>query len=75
MIKAAFSEAQLSTLRESFKRIQSFPVDKLPDMRRLLDTMSDDAIKQVMKADIRWLSPLAVNEAVRRDLLKNGRVS
>lgn len=67
---ARFDETQLADLRTSYATIQS--VDPcLPvygKMTALLDGMSDEMLVQVSKADIKWLSSLAINRVTRRGL-------
>lgn len=68
MLEGRFSTSQIEKLRASFDRIEYFDVSKLPDVRQLLSTMSDDAVKQVIEARVRWLSAMAINEAIRRGI-------
>lgn len=67
---ALFSETQLADLRTSYATIES--VDPcLPvygKMTALLDGLNDQMLVQVSKAEIKWLSSLALNRVNRRGI-------
>lgn len=61
-----FTAAELQKLREEFGAIQAVNPDRLEDFRRIFAGMSDATLKQVAGAEVKFLSKLAQNEAVRR---------
>jgi hypothetical protein len=61
-----FTTEQLDQLRASFARINTAPIHSLPIFRQQLAAMHDRLIEQVIGADIKFLSKLAINERTRR---------
>jgi hypothetical protein len=63
-----FTAAQLSKLRGEWESIDRVHPDRLADFRRIFDGCADAAIVQLTKANIKFVSMLAVTEKFRRGL-------
>lgn len=61
-----FSLEQIEKLRSEYAKLETVPIDNLDKFHAVLSKMNDDQLQQVREARIKFLSPLAVNEMVRR---------
>lgn len=66
--QAKFSKKQLSTLREKFAGFKTLPVSSLAEFHRIFSHGSDNVVKQLSEANIKFVSKLALNELIRRGL-------
>jgi hypothetical protein len=66
-----FSDAQIETLRGKFAPINSAQAEHLDTFRRIFDGCTDAALTQLAKAQIKFVSPLAINACVRRGINLN----
>ena len=66
-----FSATQLAALHREFAKISTVHPNRLADFHRMFDRLGDPALLQISNAKIKFLSPLAVNEARRRGLERN----
>jgi len=63
-----FTDSQIKVLREEFAKIQTVNADRLGDFHETFDKMTDKQLVQIAKAEIKFLSKLAVNACVRRGI-------
>jgi hypothetical protein len=63
-----FTPTQLVALRREFARISTVQPGRLADFHRIFAKLGNPALVQISEARIKFLSPLAVNEARRRGL-------
>lgn len=63
-----FTNAQIQVLKEEFGKLNTVHPDRLPDFHKMFDKMDDNQLLQVARAQIKFLSKLAVNACVRRGL-------
>ena len=63
-----FTTAQLNELRADYAKIERVSTENLPKFHQVLNCMTDDMLVQVAGAKVNFLSKLAVNECVRRNL-------
>jgi len=61
-----FTADQINTLRAEFAGINTVNADRLSDFHKIFDGCSDDALKQLTGASIKFVSSLAINAARRR---------
>lgn len=66
-----FSIAQIETLKKQFSTINSVNPDNLSKFHDMFDSMDDETLTQVVKADIKWLSSLGRNAARIRGIKFN----
>jgi hypothetical protein len=67
MIKNTFSKEQIESLKTQFSKVETVSVESLPKFHKLLGSMNDEQLHQVVQAGIKFLSKLAVNEISRRN--------
>lgn len=63
-----FTADQIFTLRREYAGVKSVDPSQ-PTYRKLcakLDDMSDARLQQLALANIKWISPLAINRCIRR---------
>jgi hypothetical protein len=63
-----FNAQQIKSLKKEFSVINSVNPDRLPEFHAMFDKMDDETLAQVVKADIKWLSSLGRNAAIRRKI-------
>lgn len=66
--RKTFSLSELAALRAQFAGINTVEPERLSDFRAIFDGCYDDAIRQLVSANIKFVSKLAVNEMIRRGL-------
>jgi len=65
-MRKTFTLSELTTLRREFATIQAVSPDRLPQFRAIFDGCEDVALQQLASANIKFVSPLAVNACFRR---------
>lgn len=68
MANQTFSSAQIEALRTEFSKINTVNPDRLPQFHAMFAKMDDAALVQVAKAQIKFLSRLAINACTRRNI-------
>lgn len=63
------SNGQIEELRKSYSGIETAPISILPKFRALFAKMPDATIAQIKDARIKFVSSLALNELIRRELI------
>lgn len=63
-----FSEKHLVRLRAEYAPIQTVPTESLKKFHELFDNCSDNALKQLAQAKIKFVSLLAINACHRRNI-------
>ena len=68
-----FTDAMLDKLRKEYSTIKTIDPDgpTYKKMTKYLDNLPDVAIKQLAKANVKYISPLALNRAIRRGIKLN----
>jgi len=61
-----FGPKQIETLKAEFGKLEKVSVARLEDFHQIFADMPDNAIEQLAKANIKFLSLLAMNEGTRR---------
>jgi hypothetical protein len=64
-----FSKSQINALRKAYADKATAPISVLPKFRALFSKMPNKAILQLVTARIKFVSPLALNEAIRRGIV------
>ena len=64
--KATFTEKQLAELKIAYSTISTVDPKHLDFFHKKFDMLNDDALIQVIKAEIKFISKLARNAAMRR---------
>ena len=74
-----FSPEQIAELRAEFGKKETMTPDVLPKFHALFETMTDTALVNICRANIKFVSRLAFNAALRRGItgeeIKNARLS
>lgn len=68
-MRTTFTLSELTTLRNQYASLETAPVSCLPKFRALFDGCTDDGLRQLATANIKFVSALAVNACVRRGLV------
>ena len=63
------SNEQLEELRKVYNGIETVPISFLPKVKALFDKMPDATIFQIKDAKIKFVSRLAINELIRREII------
>lgn len=63
-----FSANQLELTRQEFAKIESVNSDKLKYFHAIFDVCNDEQLQQLIDAQIKFVSKLAVNEKRRREM-------
>jgi hypothetical protein len=63
-----FSGEQIETLRAQFAGLAAVNPDRLPEFRRVFASCTNEALLQLAKSGIKFLSKLAINACVRRGI-------
>jgi len=63
------SNGQLQELRKSYESLETAPISILPKFHALFAKMPDATIFQIKEARIKFVSGLALNELIRRELI------
>lgn len=61
-----FTKEHLSKLRAIYAPIKTVSPDRLHEFHRIFDTCNDEALDQLVKAEIKFVSKLARNAQLRR---------
>lgn len=64
--KATFTEKQLSELKVAYSTINTVDPKHLDFFHKRFEMLNDDALIQVIKAEIKFVSKLARNAGLRR---------
>jgi hypothetical protein len=65
-----FTQDQLNKLRDSFKKIETIDPESETylKLRKKIEDMSPETLKQIISAKIKFLSSLALNTAIRKGI-------
>lgn len=69
-LEESFSDAQIKALKSEYEKIGKINPDS-PSYKKLtsmLDSMSDDMLKKLARADVKFVSALAKNRVIKRGL-------
>jgi hypothetical protein len=64
-----FSANQIETLRNEYAKIERVGIDSLDKFRALFAKCDDGTLLALSKAQIKFISKLAINACVRRNLI------
>jgi hypothetical protein len=64
--KAIFTEKHLSELKAAFSTINTVDPRHLDRFHKMFETLNDDALIQIIKAEIKFVSKIARNAAISR---------
>jgi len=68
-MRTTFTKRELKILRTLLERHKSVSPQARQELNKIIARCSNAALRQLAKANIKFLSPLAANDCIRRGLL------